>query len=419
MDGEIEAKEEIADSLVLSNKVINSIATYKVETKYITQVIPLSKSGEILKDWLKLAEEACEPNPFYSPDYLNALVENICKSEKHWLILVWSNDTQKKLLGLFPVTVKGIKQGFLFPVTSFTFHPLVGVCTPLIARAKPKEIWTSFFTAIENHPGFSGVIYIPEFYIDGTIGQALQELIRDRKFVLHVQDDFKRAVAFSHFDFPTYCDGWSKKKVRNIRVRERKLKELGVLSFEILDARDVNYQEAYEAILLLEKSGWKGRKKTALASKPNTRAFSELTFASKNKVPLYHIALLKLDGKTIAGQLNLVSQKCVFFIKSAYDEKLSSYGPGVLLYKLVLQKMLEEGCYDELDSCADANHPLSEIWLESKRVQSMFLAPSTMPNKKKLKQIIIWHQFVQMLRTNLKLVYVVYRKTNLTKLMRK
>lgn len=419
MDEVPEVKEEIADSLVLSNKVINSIATDKVETKYITQIIPLSKSGEILKDWLKLAEEACEPNPFYSPDYLNALVENICKSEEHWLVLFWSNDTQKKLLGLFPVTVKGLKQGFLFPVTSFTFHPLVGVCTPLIAPTEPKKIWTSFFTAIEKHPVFSDVIYIPEFYIDGTIGRALRELIRDRKFVLHVQDDFKRAAAFSRTDYQTYCDGWSKKKARNILVRERKLKELGALSFEILDARDVNYQEAFKAILLLEKSGWKGQKKTALASRPHTRVFAELAFNSKIKVPLTHIAILRLDGRIIAGQLNLVSQKCAFFIKSAYDESFSSYGPGVLLYKWVLQKMLEEGYYDELDSCSDANHPLQEIWLESKRVQSMFLASATMPNKKKLKQIIIWHQFVQMLRTNLKLVYLVYRKTNLTKLMRK
>lgn len=238
-------------------------------------------------------------------------------------------------------------------------------------------------------------MHIPEFYIDGAVDEVLEDIVKSRKLLKNVTKEFQRAAAFCGLDFETYSSRWTRKKARNIRSRERKLKSQGKLSFEIIDQNNSSFRHALNTVLALEHSGWKGKKGTALISQTNTKTFAEFAFSSAIKELCTHVAILKLDGRIIAGQLNLVSQNTAFFIKSAYDENLSALGPGIILYKWVLQQMLDHGKYIELDSCADANHHLEEIWLERKLVQELFLAVPSKVNERKLKLLVLSHDFLQ------------------------
>ena len=370
----------------------------KSKKRFWTQIVSLTDCESIRKYWLDLARQAIEPNPFYEPDYLTALAKHVRVKEQHFLVLVWANNCLNELVGLFPITRKGLKNGFPVAVTCCSFDSFIGVCTPLISPCAPEEIWGCFFKAVKAHPKFPDIIYIPEFYINGATGQALKTHINAAKVIKHSIKEFERAIALPHTDYKTYSDAWSKKKARNIRSREKKLNKLGKLSFEIIDQSHPNFRDAFVAVLALEKAGWKGKKGTALASHKNTKNFAEFAFNSSIIAPCTHISLMRLDERIIAGQLNLISQKTAFFIKSAYDEERANFGPGIILYKWVLEQMLDQGAYVELDSCADANHHLEDIWLERKQVQEIVLAPATKTHKRKMKRLILWRRFHQKLK---------------------
>ncbi|MBO6550429.1 MAG: GNAT family N-acetyltransferase [Rhizobiales bacterium] len=369
-----------------------------------SEVISFNKHVNIKEHWLELVEKALEPNPFYSPDYLCALVDHIASNDSNHLVLIWSDQNRKELLGLYPVTKKGKKNGYPFQFTCFLFDDLIGICTPLISPQAPSEIWHSFFKAIEKKNELSNIIYIPEFYIDGPTGQSLNAYLKaERKINFH-RKEFKRAVALPGHstDLKTYIKGWSSKKKRNMRSRKKKLIALGELTFEILASTDPGYKSALANVLELEKKGWKGQQRTALLSQATTKKFAENAFKPNVTSPHINLALMRLNNHIIAGQINLISQNCAFFIKSAYDESLSSFGPGLILYKWVLQKMLDENCYIELDSCANANHVLEDIWLERKKVQDVMIAPETKGYEMRLKSLSIWMKTTELMKRNIK-----------------
>ena len=390
-----EALREIEPHLKYSASSSSDISSSTSESNelFYTEVIPFFESHHIQKEWLKLAETAIEPNPFYGPEYLTALVEHVCVNETHFLVLIWSETRRRELLGLFPVTKKGIRQGFPIAVTCLSFHSLIGVCTPLISHKDSRKVFECFFKAILSHSELPNILYMPEFYINGAVGEVLKETIKLNQLLLIVMKEFSRAAAFCDSDFATYSSRWRRKKARHIRSREKKLKSQGTLSFEIIDQLNPNYKQAYEAVLALENSGWKGKKGTALVSQSPTKSFADFAFHSTINGPSTHVALLRFDGRVIAGQLNLISQNKAFFIKSAYDEELASFGPGIILYKWVLEQMLDQGRYVELDSCADAHHHLEEIWLERKIVQELFLTVPGKVNERKLKFLVLWRDF--------------------------
>lgn len=348
-----------------------------VQSVFYVEAVRLAESHKMLKQWRELAANALEPNPFYEPNYLLAVDQYLLSEQNQHLVLVWSNADKKSLLGLFPISVTGLKKGFVAPVSDMTFDSLIGICTPLISPQNSVEVWRCFLEFMDRHPDLPSIVHITEFYGDGPVGKALARAVEKVHASQRIVKSFHRAVARSADSLQDYVARWSKKKARNVRSRRRKLEDLGALSFKVLTPVDTGFSDSLNAVLALEESGWKGEQGTALTSQPHTSNFARQAFTDANADPETHLAILELDGRIIAGQVNLIGQGYAFFIKSAYDETLSRYGPGVALYAWVLEKMLDEGLYMELDSCADANHALEEIWLERKRVDEVFIsAPS-------------------------------------------
>lgn len=379
----------------------SGVKARKPDTFY-PETIRFDEARQILGQWRELAANAIEPNPYYEPGYLLAVDKHLLPDEDQHLVLVWAGADKATLLGLFPISVRGMQKGFLLPVSNLTFDSMIGVCTPLISGQNPEQVWRCFFDFMDTHSLFPGVVHINEFYADGPVGKALGELVRDNGASHHVAQGFYRAVATSAQSFESYSDRWSKKKARNIRSRRRKLEALGNLSFEVLTVADVDFQDCLDAILALEVSGWKGKQGTALASQPHTAAFAQQAFTSSHSDTETHLAIMRLDGRIIAGQINLISQSHAFFIKSAYDETLSGFGPGVALYTWVLERALDDGLYVELDSCADANHSLEEIWLERKLVQDVFISAPSRTNGLKIGVILTARSVLKKLKAKAK-----------------
>lgn len=128
---------------------------------------------------------------------------------------------------------------------------------------------------------------------------------------------------------------------RNLRRLERRLKEIGNVSYHSISRKNEIHQ-AYEEFLLVEGSGWKGLKgtKTAIKLRENVKKFYLEVIRSFGKLDKCVINLLKINEDVIAAQFCIYDSHRINLLKIGYDENYKDYAPSFLLIK----KVFEEGC---------------------------------------------------------------------------
>jgi len=75
------------------------------------------------------------------------------------------------------------------------------------------------------------------------------------------------------------------------------------------------------------------------------------------------IDLLKLDGRSLAAAVTLLSGDRAWFWKTAYDEATSRFSPGVQLALDLTEALSKDERIKLVDSCAVADHPMIDhLW---------------------------------------------------------
>ena len=99
----------------------------------------------------------------------------------------------------------------------------------------------------------------------------------------------------------------------------------------------------FQTFLRLEASGWKGRRGTAMLYNPQAltlyRGFAERA-AQQGWLRLQ---LLEVGGRAVAGDLSCVFAGGTFMLKTAYDEALGDFSPGLVLRGEALRTAIDEG----------------------------------------------------------------------------
>ncbi len=140
----------------------------------------------------------------------------------------------------------------------------------------------------------------------------------------------------------------------NLRRRRRQLEKAGVLTLERVTSREGLIERLDEG-LALERSGWKGRRGTAIAQDKRTRDF----YTDVAKAAALHgylsLFFLRLDGRPIAFHFGLVHDGIYSVPKLAYDEALRGASPGLVLVEEVIKDGISRGLrgYDFLGAEAE------------------------------------------------------------------
>jgi hypothetical protein len=93
----------------------------------------------------------------------------------------------------------------------------------------------------------------------------------------------------------------------------------------------------------LEASGWKGKCGSAIDCRAETRSFyDEIARVAANS-GCFCLHSLEFNGRIAAGAFSVVTDRCLFPIKIAYDEALHRAGPGHLLFDAILAECAERG----------------------------------------------------------------------------
>ncbi|QCK86342.1 GNAT family N-acetyltransferase [Phreatobacter aquaticus] len=310
------------------------------------------------EDWAQLeaawrALAACaEPNVFLCPAF--ALAARAIDQEPDLGAVVIERDGF--LVGFAAGRFR--RRGLVF---SLWTHPYAPYGLPLMERGREADILDALF----RHLADAGVAALDWPLADeGPASQALEGLISAGHRRVDLFDHHRRAVMTAAPPKPS----------KEMRRLSRRLGETGDLR-HCTTARDLPMDIAANAFLKLEADGWKGRKGTALAGSGETLAFFHEVALGLAEAGDARIDLLTLDGRPIAAGVVLAAGNRAWYWKTAYDETLARYSPGILLTQALAADLAEDGRFALVDSCAIPGHSMIDrIWPERMAIASRYIA---------------------------------------------
>lgn len=180
--------------------------------------------------------------------------------------------------------------------------------------------------------------------------------------------------------------------LRNCRNRLAKLDRV-----EVRCARGVDQlEEAFQQLLAVEASGWKGKAGTAIRSDPRREALYGGFIRHIGPTGRCRIDLLMRGEHVMAGLLSVAVGDRLYAFKIGYDESYKREAPGTMLLERVLQSLAEEPGIRYLDLIS--NQPWHREWRPVQRRVLMhylcrasprsLLAWSAMRGRKILRSII-------------------------------
>ncbi len=146
----------------------------------------------------------------------------------------------------------------------------------------------------------------------------------------------------------------------SIRRLQRLLEAKGAVSYDVVTPSPQNVEMCLSELYDVEASSWKARAGTALKTYEELGRFFRHYSSKEAQAGRLRIFFLRVNGRTIAGQLAVVHSKRLWIFKIGHDESWSSHSPGVLLMHRAMKYCFEE----KLDGCELLGHdePWLHIW---------------------------------------------------------
>jgi CelD/BcsL family acetyltransferase involved in cellulose biosynthesis len=165
----------------------------------------------------------------------------------------------------------------------------------------------------------------------------------------------------------------SRQDRKELRRRRRRLEEVGPVELETIRDR-AGLERTFDELLVLEDSGWKAARGTAIASQPETREFYREVATWAADRGLLMLFFLTVGGRRIAVDLCLEAAGVRYMLKGGFDPEFASVSPGNVLLEANLAHGVESGLKRiELGGGSDAyklrwtraTHPFSEVQIFS------------------------------------------------------
>jgi len=172
-------------------------------------------------------------------------------------------------------------------------------------------------------------------------------------------------------DWEAYERGLSRNLRGDVRRRIRRLNELGRMSVEVVDGSE-RLDDYLAEGFRVEAANWKGARRTAIASHPDTERFYRDVADWARARGWLRLAFLRIDRRAIAFHYCIEHEGVHYLIKGGYDSSYHSFSPGkVLTYEMLLRAFsCELRGYEFLG----ADDPWKQFWTNSVRERDLFQA---------------------------------------------
>ncbi|HMN72524.1 MAG TPA: GNAT family N-acetyltransferase [Rhodoblastus sp.] len=297
-------------------------------------------------EWARLAARAVEPNPFFEPDFILPAARQLVASRRPTVLVARKRiDGRMRMIGALPLAPSG-RFGGLGPARAWR-DPLAPLGAPLLDRDHAVEAFSAFLAWVGARRAFGQSLAMSTTFRSGAAANAVREAARARGVDCREFDAGARATLHAGADLDRMMSPHRRKMLRRLR---RRLAERGDVATRVVSGAAA--EEEMEVFFELEASGWKGRRRTALASSIRTLALARGFLRGLSRDDRCSIAWLELDGVAIAGAVLVYSGGTCFYWKMAYDERYADFSPGAQLMADLSRLQLADPDFTLADSCA-------------------------------------------------------------------
>jgi CelD/BcsL family acetyltransferase involved in cellulose biosynthesis len=313
----------------------------------------------LLPEWERLWERARNPEPFYRPEWSLAYLRAFQPRANALLLEARS---ERRLCAVLPL-VEQVRAmaGFHFRILRGTANDFTGRFDMLCERGPEGDLSAEAIWHALRQLDAWDAIELPNVPADGMAPRLL-ELAAADGFLTGRWPGDQSPFARLQPGAPCVKFGRTSHFRSNLRRRLRKATVQGELRLTRLEHFS---ESALQTFLALEKSGWKGRAGTAIASSQDSlRFYQEITpeVARHGYLSMY---FLELAGRPIAAHFGITSQGRYYIPKVAYDESRSELSPGHLLIDQVMADLPSRGIH--LFDFVGPRMPWKEEWTNEHR----------------------------------------------------
>ncbi len=316
--------------------------------------------------WDDLAHNASEPNPFFERWFLRPALAHLDAGKSVWLA-VQSDDDQ--LTGLFPLAIRDHYGRMPAAHVGNWAHYQCFMGTPLIRTGWEEAFWRDLLLALDQAPWAQGFLSAAGLADEGPVHAGLLAAAAGLSRPAPIVHRAERAMLASSLDADAYLETHVRsKKRKEWRRLDNRLSEIGIVTFESLNAREQLAPWCAE-FLALEAAGWKGQHGGALGKSVPTQEFFTQAIAGAFEARRLDFQRLNLNGRAIAMLVNFITPPGSWSFKITYDEELARFSPGVMIELRNLAVVLDDQRTQWMDSCAVENHPMIDsLWAERRAI---------------------------------------------------
>lgn len=308
--------------------------------------------------WQALAERAAEPNGYYLPEW--ELAVNALSSGRTNAVALGAWRNPSRLIGLIPVI--SMWRAYRIPLPALvSADPYGTLCTPLLDRDLAEEAVTSLLRKARRAGAHALILRATS--LEGAAMQAITAVMNRAGLQPMVLQRHVRAMLDATDDGDDVLrEALGGKKLKELRRQRNRLAEHGAVSFDV--ARSASeVAVALENFLLLEASGWKGQRGTALSQDEGDAAFIRRAVPALARTGQCEIVTLRAGETPVAAAIVVRHRDRAFYFKLGVDERFAKFSPGVQLTLDLTRHLCADPDISTVDSTAAPGHPMIDpIW---------------------------------------------------------
>jgi len=339
-------------------------------TRPTVTTITADRLDALVEPWRDLLARALEPNVLHGPDVLGHALAAFA-SDARLLVALRRHGSETRMVGLLPLWRPRLGFGLFGRLPALFSNEFAPLGTPLIDADRPGEILDALLDAAAAlAPG----LVFTHLALSGPVAGLLRDAAARRGDTLFLAESHERAalVAASETAETRFAQGIRPKRWRDWQRQWRRLMETGPITTASI--RGPAARAAFADFLVLEASGWKGRRRTALVQTPAEQRFGERIVDALADHDGVVIDRIDRRGQAIAMLVSFGAGGHHVTWKTAYDEAFAAFSPGAQVVLRASNRFLEEPDAVEVDSLAVAGHPLFEhMWRDRRAIGTLIL----------------------------------------------
>ena len=341
-------------------------------------IYPASAGFDLVEELEFLSARALESNVFFNPRFLAPAMPRLEDREVRLAVIRDITGERSRLRLLVPFSVEKPPMTLGASIMRTWSNPFGPTGSPLLDRDDPQGVLGDFFDLLARpHLNLPKVLVLPQVRLDGPVAAMIGAVTDQRGLPVMIVNHEQRPFLESELEGEDYLrQAVRPHHLREFRRLKRRLAEKGELDHIVARSEeDVRY--GLEVFLALETSGWKGRERSAMATDRLRAAFAREAVNRLAERDMCRIHTLTLDDEPIASLVVFIEAGMAYTWKTAYDETLSRFSPGVLLMVEVTKMHLDDPNITATNSCTVPDHPvMSRLWSERREIGTIIIGVS-------------------------------------------